>query len=91
MTAKNEALFRLGKLLGDKEGPMAEEIKKIADLVGGIEESATKDVVSIPFISTPQKDTNINDWTVRYAVPKENASVEASIAADNPETFGTRL
>ena len=28
MTAKNEALFRLGKLLGDKEGPMAEEIKK---------------------------------------------------------------
>lgn len=40
MTAKNEALFRLGKLLGDKDGPMAEEIKKIADLVGGIEESA---------------------------------------------------
>ena len=90
MTAKNEALFRLGKLLGDKEGPMAEEIKKIADLVGGIEESAPNGTVSIPFISTPQK-TNMNDWTITCAVPKAEQSVEASIAADNPETFGPRL
>lgn len=71
MTAKNEALFRLGKLLGDKEGPMAEEIKKIADLVGGIEESAQNGTVSIPFVNTPQR-TNMNDWTVTRAVPGEN-------------------
>ena len=72
MTAKNEALFRLGKLLGDKEGPMAEEIKKIADLVGSIEESAPNGTVSIPFISTPQRDTNMGDWTITCAVPGEN-------------------
>lgn len=86
MTAKNEALFRLGKLLGDKEGPMAEEIKKIADLVGGIEESAPTGTVSIPFISTPNK-VDLNDWTVTCAVPKAEQSVEEHLAADNPETF----
>lgn len=90
MTAKNEALFRLGKLLGDKEGPMAEEIKKIADLVGGIEESAPNGTVSIPFISKPN-DVNVDNWKITCAVPKAEQSVEASLAADNAETFSTRL
>ena len=84
-----EIAYKMGQLRAKLDGDNAALMDEIVELAKK-EESATKDVVSIPFISTPQK-TNMNDWTVTCAVPKEERSIEASIAADNPETFGPRL
>lgn len=85
-----EIAYKMGQLRAKLDGDNAALMDEIVELAKK-EESAPNGTVSIPFISTPQKDTNINDWTIRCAVPKENASVEASMAADNPETFGPRL
>lgn len=84
-----EIAYKMGQLRAKLDGDNAALMDEIVELAKK-EESAPNGTVSIPFISTPQK-TNMNDWTITCAVPKAEQSVKASLAADNAETFSTRL
>ena len=56
-----EIAYKMGQLRAKLDGDNAALMDEIVELARK-EESATKDVVSIPFISTPQK-TKMDDWT----------------------------
>lgn len=84
-----EIAYKMGQLRAKLDGDNAVLMDEIVELAKK-EESARNGSVSIPFISTPKK-TDMDDWTITCAVPKAEQSVEASMAADNPETFGPRL